>query len=138
MSMRRVVITAILFFGIGSALLLPRGTSAAIWTPFTADSPQLFSRVQSLLRDLVEKIESLVGGPLQTFKIPDRLQLGARLFYQAPAVPSGVPLPARRGTPPSPVPGECAGEVCHDVAGFSGDPEELTRQDLGHTHEEER
>lgn len=128
--MRAVVVFLALFTG--TLFAFPNTARADIWTPFGPEPPQLLTQVQGLLRDLLARIEDIVGRPVRTFKIPDRFQLGARLFYQPPTIAPGATRAPSRGTPPSPIPGDCEGEECHDRAGF--EPDTLTEQDFGHAH----
>lgn len=125
---------ALLLLALAAGILFayPQTVTAAIWTPFGPEPPQLLTQVQSLLRDLLTRIEDVVGRPVRTFRTPDRLQLGARLFYQPPTISPGATRPPRQGTPPSPPPGDCQGEECHDRAGF--EPDTLAEQDFGHSH----
>lgn len=121
-------------------LIAPPSVSANIWNPFDGvpERPGLLTQVRDLLRGLVEQIEAIAGRPVSKFKIPDRLNIGFRPtgFYRPPTgSPSRTyPPPGfrTRGTPPSPIPGDCQGTACHDLAGFG--PDTLAEQDLGHTH----
>lgn len=137
--MLRSAVFAALGVGVLLILFSPRA-SADLWDPFAGVPEQrsLLTEVQNLLRGLLDQIQAIVGRPVSSFRIPDRFQIGfrPRAFYQPPIGSPAVSYPPlgfrSRGTPPTPLPGDCLGEQCHDLAGF--EPDTLEQQDFGHDH----